>query len=88
MQTRQPTTLAVSITFFVIASIFVALRFVSRIFVVRRIALHDYLMLLAWVRWNLSSAGDGPCTSSGRAAPDGLAHVENFLIFDMARDTL
>ncbi|CAI7629384.1 unnamed protein product [Penicillium pancosmium] len=49
MQTRQPTTLAVSITFFVIASIFVALRFVSRIFVVRRIALHDYLMLLAWV---------------------------------------
>lgn len=65
MQTRQPTTLAVSITFFVIASIFVALRFVSRIFVVRRIALHDYLMLLAWVRWNLPSAGDGPCTSLG-----------------------
>ncbi|GLI76934.1 hypothetical protein PoHVEF18_005212 [Penicillium ochrochloron] len=33
METRRPATLGVSITFFVIASIFVALRFVSRIFV-------------------------------------------------------
>lgn len=49
MQSRRPATLGVSITFFVIASIFVALRFVSRIFVVRRVGLHDYLMLFAWV---------------------------------------
>ncbi|KAJ5934752.1 Major facilitator superfamily domain general substrate transporter [Penicillium verhagenii] len=49
MQSRQPVTLGVSVTFFVIASVFVALRFISRVFVVRRVALHDYLMLLAWV---------------------------------------
>ncbi|KAJ5745439.1 Major facilitator superfamily domain general substrate transporter [Penicillium odoratum] len=46
---RQPATLGVSVTFFVIASVFVALRFISRVFVVRKVALHDYLMLLAWV---------------------------------------
>ncbi|KAJ5095280.1 Major facilitator superfamily domain general substrate transporter [Penicillium argentinense] len=48
METRRPATLGVSITFFVIASVFVALRFISRIFVVRRVGLHDYLMLVAW----------------------------------------
>lgn len=46
---RRPAVLAVSIPVFVVASLFVALRFVSQIFVVRRVALHDYLMLLAWV---------------------------------------
>lgn len=64
MESRRPVTLGVSITFFVIASVFVALRFVSRVFVVRRVGLHDYLMLLAWVRglfpaWTLHVAGDG-----------------------------
>ncbi|KAF7719103.1 MFS-type L-fucose-proton symporter [Penicillium ucsense] len=49
MDTRRPATLGVSITVFVIASIFVALRFVSRIFIVRKVGLHDYVMLLAWV---------------------------------------
>ncbi|PTU17363.1 hypothetical protein P175DRAFT_0446233 [Aspergillus ochraceoroseus IBT 24754] len=49
MQDRRPEVLVVSITFFVLASIFVALRFVSRIWIVRRLALHDYLMLLAWL---------------------------------------
>lgn len=55
MQTRRPATLGVSITFFVIASIFVALRFISRVFFVRRVVFHDYLMLIAWV-----------CASPGR----------------------
>lgn len=69
METRRPATLGVSITFFVIASVFVALRFVSRIFVVRKIGLHDWLMLLAWVcgifqAWTLHVAGVG-----GRDAP-------------------
>ncbi|EAW10126.1 putative MFS monosaccharide transporter [Aspergillus clavatus NRRL 1] len=45
---RRPEVLVVSIIFFVLATVFVALRFVSRIFVVRRVGLHDYLMLLAW----------------------------------------
>ncbi|CAG8891141.1 unnamed protein product [Penicillium egyptiacum] len=49
MEGRQPPTLGVSITFFCIASIFVALRFISRIFVVRKIGLHDWLMLIAWI---------------------------------------
>ncbi|KAJ5787286.1 Major facilitator superfamily domain general substrate transporter [Penicillium paradoxum] len=48
MKGRQGATLGVSITFFTIASIFVALRFISRIFVVRKIGLHDWLMLVAW----------------------------------------
>ncbi|KAJ5281460.1 Major facilitator superfamily domain general substrate transporter [Penicillium angulare] len=62
MTGRQPTTLGVSITFFVIASVFVALRFISRIFVVRRVALHDYLILLAWV------SGPGAPTYAHRKA--------------------
>jgi hypothetical protein len=49
MEGRRPATLGVSITFLVLASIFVALRFISRIFVVRKIGLHDWLMLVAWV---------------------------------------
>ncbi|KAJ5907884.1 hypothetical protein N7495_000566 [Penicillium taxi] len=57
MESRRSATLGVSITLFVIASIFVALRFISRVFVVRRVGLQDYLMLLAWgatrLNWNL-----------------------------------
>jgi hypothetical protein len=49
MEDRRPEVLVVSIVFFVLATVFVALRFVSRIWIVRRLALHDYLMLLAWV---------------------------------------
>ncbi|RAL16496.1 putative MFS monosaccharide transporter [Aspergillus homomorphus CBS 101889] len=49
MEDQRPTVLTVSIVFFIVATVFVALRFVSRIFIVRKIALHDYFMLLAWV---------------------------------------
>ncbi|RAL05755.1 putative MFS monosaccharide transporter [Aspergillus ibericus CBS 121593] len=49
MEDQRPEVLVVSIVFFVIATVFVALRFVSRIFIVQKVALHDYLMLLAWV---------------------------------------
>ncbi|KAL2788076.1 major facilitator superfamily domain-containing protein [Aspergillus keveii] len=49
MEDRRPEVLVVSIVFFVLATLFVALRFVSRIWIVRRLALHDYLMLLAWL---------------------------------------
>ncbi|KAE8323319.1 major facilitator superfamily domain-containing protein [Aspergillus sergii] len=49
MEDRRPEVLVVSIVFFVIASVFVALRFVSRVFIVKKVGLHDYLMLLAWV---------------------------------------
>ncbi|GIJ82417.1 hypothetical protein Asppvi_000925 [Aspergillus pseudoviridinutans] len=49
MADRRPEVLVVSVIFFVLATVFVALRFVSRVFVVRRVGLHDYLMLLAWL---------------------------------------
>ncbi|RDW59292.1 putative MFS monosaccharide transporter [Aspergillus mulundensis] len=49
MEDRRPEVLVVSIVFFSLATIFVALRFVSRIWIVRRLALHDYLMLVAWL---------------------------------------
>ncbi|KAE8145494.1 major facilitator superfamily domain-containing protein [Aspergillus avenaceus] len=48
MDDRRPEVLVVSIVFFVLASTFVALRFISRVFIVKRVGLHDYLMLLAW----------------------------------------
>lgn len=41
--------LAASIPFFVLASIFVGLCTISSIFVVKKLKLNDYLMLLAWV---------------------------------------
>lgn len=49
MDDRRPEVLVVSIIFFVLATVFVALRFVSRIFVVRRVGVHDSFMLLAWL---------------------------------------
>ncbi|KAL2867866.1 putative MFS monosaccharide transporter [Aspergillus lucknowensis] len=49
MEDRRPEVLVVSIVFFFLATIFVALRFVSRIWIVRRLTLPDYLMLLAWL---------------------------------------
>lgn len=49
MQERRPEVLVVSIVFFTLASVFVALRFISRLWIVRKLVLHDYLMLLAWV---------------------------------------
>ncbi|QGA13596.1 hypothetical protein EYB26_001246 [Talaromyces marneffei] len=49
VRSRATPTLVVTIVFFVLASIFVALRFVSRVGVVRKVVLHDYLILLAWV---------------------------------------
>lgn len=51
VQSREMPTLVVTIVFFVLASIFVALRFVSRVGVVRKVVSHDYLILLAWVRY-------------------------------------
>ncbi|ODM22348.1 hypothetical protein SI65_03194 [Aspergillus cristatus] len=48
MDDRRPEVLVVSIIFFVIATVFVVFRFVSRIFVVRKVGIHDHFMLLAW----------------------------------------
>jgi hypothetical protein len=52
MGTVQEPVLAVTIAIFSFASIFVSLYMISAVFVVRKISLADYLMLLAWVRYN------------------------------------
>lgn len=49
MEDRRTPTLVVTIVFFVLASIFIALRFVSRVGIVHKVVCHDYLILLAWV---------------------------------------
>ncbi|KAL1968773.1 hypothetical protein VTN77DRAFT_1134 [Rasamsonia byssochlamydoides] len=49
MEDRSTAVMVVTIIFFVLASVFVALRFISRWGIVRRIALHDHVMLLAWI---------------------------------------
>jgi hypothetical protein len=80
MEGRQQATLGVSITFFCIASIFVALRFISRIFVVRKIGLHDWLMLVAWVgSLGLIPACTRGCNENGHLLAN-RAHDWNFVL--------
>ncbi|KAF2759805.1 MFS monosaccharide transporter-like protein [Pseudovirgaria hyperparasitica] len=47
--TRAPTILAVTTVFIVLSSVFVALRMISRIAIVHKVGLDDYLMLGAWL---------------------------------------
>jgi hypothetical protein len=49
LATRGTSVLAVTIIFLVLATIFVALRVVSRVGIVKKVGLDDYVMLLAWV---------------------------------------
>lgn len=81
MEGRQQATLGVSITFFSIASIFVALRFISRIFVVRKIGLHDWLMLVAWVgSLDLIPACTRGCSDNGLDLLASRAHDWNLVL--------
>jgi len=54
--TRGPAVLIVTIILLVLATLFVALRMVSRIGIVKRVTVDDYFMLLAWVGqlWTIS----------------------------------
>ncbi|KAI9797392.1 MAG: hypothetical protein M1825_006007 [Sarcosagium campestre] len=45
---RGPAVLAVTVTVIVVSSIFVILRFISRIAIVRKVSWDDYFMILAW----------------------------------------
>lgn len=47
--TRAPAVLITTVIMLVLATIFVALRMVSRIGIVKKITADDYFMLLAWV---------------------------------------
>jgi hypothetical protein len=49
IESRQSATLVVTVIFLVISSVFVALRFVSRVGIVKRVQLDDYFMLAAWI---------------------------------------
>ncbi|OKL58978.1 hypothetical protein UA08_05757 [Talaromyces atroroseus] len=49
MEDRRTPTLVVTIVFFALASVSIALRFVSRLGIVHKIVSHDYLILVAWV---------------------------------------
>jgi hypothetical protein len=47
--TRGSSVLIVTIIFLVLATIFVTLRLISRVGIVKKISADDYVMLLAWV---------------------------------------
>lgn len=47
---RGPAVLIVTVIMMVLATIFVVLRMISRIGIVKRVTLDDYFMMLAWVR--------------------------------------
>lgn len=52
---RGPAVLIVTVIMMVLATVFVLLRMVSRIGIVKRITLDDYFIMLAWVSiddWN------------------------------------
>lgn len=49
MDDRRPEVFGVTLALFVIATVVVILRFISRIVIVRKVAIHDYIMLVAWV---------------------------------------
>ena len=63
MEDRRPAVLIVSIIVFVLASLVVGLLFISKIFVVKKVASYDYLMLFAWVR--TTSPLPSPCEYYG-----------------------
>lgn len=54
IQNRGPVVLVVTTALLVASSVFVVVRFVSRIGIVKRISWDDYFILLAWVRASIS----------------------------------
>ena len=51
IQNRGPVVLAVTIALLATSTAVVSLRLVSRIGIVRKVSLDDYLIVLAWVCW-------------------------------------
>ena len=51
IDSRAPVVLAVTVAMTLISSVFIILRFVSRIGIVHRVGWDDWTILLAWVRW-------------------------------------
>lgn len=57
MQNRGPVVLAVTVALLGASTVVVSLRLVSRIGVVRKVSLDDYLIALAWVCWTARRHG-------------------------------
>ncbi len=53
MDDLRPVVRGVTIATFAVATVFVILRFMSRVLIVRKVQLHDYFMLMAWVSRDL-----------------------------------
>lgn len=51
MDDLRPVVRGVTLAFFAVATMFVILRFMSRVVIARKVQLHDHFMLLAWVSY-------------------------------------
>ena len=58
-QNRGPTVLAVVIVFLALSTVFIALRLVSRLGVVKRVGSDDYAIIFAWVGLMFIQVGVG-----------------------------
>ena len=67
---RSQTTLAVTISMLVVCTVFVGLRMLSRVAIVKKVTVDDYFMLLAWV------ITVGLCTSICLGTVNGLGRHE------------
>ncbi|KAF7506173.1 hypothetical protein GJ744_012153 [Endocarpon pusillum] len=72
VETRGPVTLAVTVTMLVLASLFVLFRFVTRIWIVRKVYLDDWFILAAWAM----AVGFSASICAGTAAGLGLHEVD------------
>jgi hypothetical protein len=72
VNTRGPVTLAVTITMLVLATLFVFFRFVTRIWIVRKVYLEDWFILAAWAL----AVGFSASICAGTAVGLGLHEVD------------
>ena len=79
VQDRGPAVLAVTATTIAVASAFVALRFTSRIGIVKKVSLDDYFMIAAWVcsLFSPSSHSDSMYLSSCSKVRTSLQRINN-----------
>ncbi len=72
VDTRGPVTLAVTITMLVLATLFVFFRFLTRIWIVRKVYLEDWFILAAWAL----AVGFSASICAGTAVGLGLHEVD------------
>jgi hypothetical protein len=72
VDTRGPVTLAVTITMLILATFFVFFRFVTRIWIVRKVYLDDWLILAAWAL----AVGFSASICAGTAVGLGLHEID------------